>query len=236
MEPKLITFRKFDDIALAYTLVELLKEHNIPYLLEEVPTTFDLGFRTIDPALKENLLKIRSSDFDRVNQLLKEQAAIEINNVEADYYLFGFSDDELIEVLSKADEWGAFDILLAEKILTDRGKNFSNETIITLNKQRLEELRKPEISQILWVMIGYICAIGGGILGIFIGWHLFSQKKTLPNGEKVFEYNEDDRKHGKRIFYISVTVFALLFIAKMVGIFLGLPFLSFPDLFWTRSY
>ena len=236
MEPELITFRKFDDIALAYNLVELLKKHDITNLLEEVPTTFDPAFRTIDPALKEQLLKIKSSDFIRVNQLLKEEAINDIQNIEDDYPLFSFSDDELVDILAKADEWNAFDVSLAEKILADRGKSISGETILALNVKRIEELRKPETSQAVWIVIGYLCALCGGILGIFIGWHLSWQKKTLPNGEKVFEYNDGDRKHGKHIFYISVVVSSFFFIAKMVGLITGVPFFSFTDIFFARYF
>jgi hypothetical protein len=34
--------------------------------------------------------------------------------VDKDYYLFAFSDSELIELIRKQDEWGSFDIELAK--------------------------------------------------------------------------------------------------------------------------
>ena len=44
--------------------------------------------------------------------------------------------------------------------------------------------------------MGYFFTIIGGLLGIFIGYSLFTVKKTLPNGKKVYSYSENDRKHG----------------------------------------
>lgn len=38
-----------------------------------------------------------------------------------------------------------------------------------------------------------------------MGWHLYTLKKTLPNGEKVFIYNNQDRKHGWKIFILGIT-------------------------------
>ncbi len=57
------------------------------------------------------------------------------------------------------------------------------------------------------------------IIGLFIGWHLMSYKKTLPDGERVYGYNETDRKHAKRIFYIGIVVLVICIIYKIVPCF-----------------
>ena len=72
-----------------------------------------------------------------------------------------------------------------------------------LQEERLIQLTEPEKSQIEWILIGYVCAFLGGLLGIFIGWHLKAFKKTLPNGEKVLNYSPSDRIHGERIYAIG---------------------------------
>jgi hypothetical protein len=221
MKPELITFRTFNDIALANNLVLLLEKHQIIYQLEELKNPFDPAFRINDPTLTEYAVKISNTDFEQVNQILNDSVAANLDDVESDYYLFDFTDDELMEILVKPDEWNAFDFLLARKILADRGKNVTDESILNFGNKRIEELRKPEPSQNFWIVIGYICALCGGILGVFIGWHLSSYKKTLPNGERVFEYSENDRKHGKRILYLSIPIFILFFILKMLSTIYG---------------
>jgi hypothetical protein len=45
----------------------------------------------------------------------------------------------------------------------------------------------------------------GGVLGFFIGWQFVDKgKKTLPNGEQVYNHTDGDRQHGKWICYLSV--------------------------------
>ena len=219
MEPEFITFRKFTDSVLANELVEQMAQHHIKYYMEE-------NLAVINPLLAYNndtsieySVKIKAADFERVNKFLKDNEGENINAIDKGYYLFDFTDDELIDLLSKADEWSSFDVALAQKILTERGKSVDEETISSLNKKRLEELKKTDPPQTFWIFLGYLAGIAGGILGIFIGWHLASFKKTLPDGERIYGYNENDRRHGKRIFYLSIIVFAVYFIYRMAQMF-----------------
>ena len=99
--------------------------------------------------------------------------------------------------------------MLARKILAERGKVVSDEAISAIHEERIEELKSPEPPQTSWIIIGYLFALLGGVLGIFIGWHLMTYKKTLPDGERVYDYTERDRKQGRIIFYLAVIVTAL---------------------------
>ncbi|MDB5013033.1 MAG: hypothetical protein JWQ25_1235, partial [Daejeonella sp.] len=73
----------------------------------------------------------------------------------------------------------------------------------------IEELAKPEDSQKTWIIAGYIFSFLGGLLGIFIVWHLVSHKKTLPNGDSVYGYSVEDRKHGNRILIWGIIIFVI---------------------------
>jgi hypothetical protein len=212
MESEFITYQKFNDVALANELAELLEEHNIPYLIEEDTSGFDPSM-VMSNAQVDYAVKIQQKDFNQVNELQKKYEEKNIEGIDKDYYLFSFTDDELLEVVTKADEWSTFDVVLARKILTDRGKNISDADLAKINQQRIEELKVPETGQTTWIILGYIFALVGGVLGLFIGWHLKSHKKTLPDGEKVYAYTEADRWHGKIIFYIAVvgTIIGLIY-------------------------
>jgi len=203
MTPNFITYQKFNDSALANDLAELLEEHQIPYFIQEETSGFDPSL-VMSNAAVDYAIKVKSEDFEKVNQLRREYEAKNLDEIEKDYYLFSFTDDELMEVLNKADEWSIFDVVLARKILTERGKDISDADITAINEKRIEELKAPESGQSIWIIIGYICALMGGVLGLFIGWHLKSHKKTLPDGEKVYAYTEQDRWHGKVIFCVAI--------------------------------
>ena len=122
---------------------------------------------------------------------------------------------ELYDILLKSDEWNKFDYSLAQKILRDRGKNIDKELLDSLKKQRLEDLAKPDENQKPWIIAGYVFALLGGFLGLIIGYFLWTSKKTLPNGQKVYSYSSNDRKHGKYIFYIALIIFPSALLLKV---------------------
>lgn len=203
---------------MANEFTEQLQQHNIEYYVEEESPTFDPSF-ALNNALKVYAVKIKNDDFEIVTQLLKEDESEDVTEIGKDYYLYSFTDDELMEVINKADEWSPFDFVLARKILADRGKEISDAAIKKINEKRIDELKVPEAPQTSWIVIGYICAFAGGVLGIFIGYHLMTYKKTLPDGERVYDYLESDRMHGKWIFYIGIVVLVLAVGYKLGEIF-----------------
>lgn len=198
-----ITFQKFSDPGEALNLLDLLKEQQIEGVFEDCSASFDPTFSN-SGLNKEYRVKLLKSDFEPARQLLLKLHASQLENVDPGYYLFDFTDEELIEILNKQNEWSHFDFLLAQKILKDRGKDFDPDEIEKLWKKRITELAVPERKQTGWIIFGYICALAGGLLGIFIGWYLSTHKKTLPNGNIVYAYSQPDRKHGSLILMLGV--------------------------------
>jgi hypothetical protein len=46
----------------------------------------------------------------------------------------------------------------------------------------------------------------GGAIGIAVGLNLWTMKKTLPNGERVYVYAEKDRIQGQIITVVGIVV------------------------------
>ncbi len=202
-ENQFLTYQKFTDQSEAKELSDLMTKNNIDFQFEDTSASFDPTF-TNSELSKEYRVKLKKQDFEKADKILIDISRQKLDIVDSDYYLFDFTDQELIEILVKSDEWGKFDYLLAQKILKDRGQEVSKELLETLRKQRIEELAKPEDGQRTWIIAGYVFSILGGLLGLFIGWHLLSHKKTLPNGDRVYGYSIEDRKHGNRIFILGI--------------------------------
>jgi hypothetical protein len=197
------TFQKFNDPDLAGVIARKLRELNIPSQVVDENPNFNPSFvnNVVEPTIH---LKVRSGDFDRAHQALEEYYRQQLNDVDPDYYLFSFSDTELLDIVAKPDEWGHFDYALAKKLLADRGLTITPATAEELKQQRLKELALPERAHTGWIIAGYICAILGGFFGLIIGYVFAYTKKTLPNGGTVYVYPDQARHHGKRIFFIGI--------------------------------
>lgn len=202
MKEEFIIFQKFNTESLAVDFGTLLNQNKIENLVQNISINFD-PILSNNEFGKEYCIKIKKVDFEKANDILREKAKAEINEIQDDYYLLSFSDEELIDVIEKSDEWNKFDVELAHKLLKDRGNEITEEQINEIKKKRITELSKPEEGQNIYIIIGYISSFLGGFLGVFIGWHLLTYKKTLPNGNRIYAYSENDRKQGNRILILG---------------------------------
>lgn len=198
-------FKKFSTLEQANELKELLNENGIESLLTDNILPFDVTFSG-NTLHHEYEIKIQQSDFKKAEEILEKNAENLIDGIDKDYYLFEFTNEELYEILLKPDEWNELDYTLSQQILKQRGKSVDKELLNSLKNERLKDLAKPEANQKPWIIAGYILSLSGGFLGLIIGYSLWTSKKTLPDGQKVYSYSTNDRKHGKYIFYIGLIV------------------------------
>lgn len=214
MTEDLRTFKTFNDIELAEGLADVLEKHNISSVIEEDVLNFDPSYAN-HPLNKDYRLKIRQEDFQKANKALQEFYKTELDNVAPDYYLFDFSDEELMDIISKPDEWGEFDFLLAQQILDKKGKTITQERIEKLKQERIREVAQPEKTDNSLIITGYITAVFFPPAGIFIGLLMAYSKKTLPDGNIVYTYNKIQTKHGEIIWVIASVFMGL----NLIGAF-----------------
>jgi len=214
MNQSYAVFKKFPDFDQAKEVSEFLTKNGIPTILGDNVPPVDITFsgNTIQHQIE---IRIQQKDFEKAQELLEKQAKILTENIEEDYYLLDFTNEELYEILLNADEWNEFDYVLAQKLLTERGKPISKELLDTLKAERIKKLAKPDEGQTFWIVLGYIFSILGGFVGIIIGYFLMTSKKTLPNGQKVYSYKKTDRTHGTYIFYLGIITVPVLLIYKV---------------------
>ncbi|OOV16979.1 hypothetical protein [Flavobacterium sp. LM4] len=215
MTENLTVFQSFPTLSQAREVESLLNENNIKTVLADNIPPLDVTFSG-STLQNQYEIKIDLSDFEKAGAVIEKDAENILDKIDPDYYLLSFTNEELYEVLLKSDEWNIFDYKLAQKILKSRGKSIDSEMLASLKKQRLEILAKPDENQKPWILAGYLFSFLGGGIGIVIGYSLWTSKKTLPNGDRVYSYNETDRKHGKTIFIIGLIVFPLALILKIL--------------------
>jgi hypothetical protein len=208
-----VLFQSFFTEDEATSVIDPLKENGIDYQLERSKELLDRAFIG-DNLEKKIFLKIRSSDFFKANEILDARILQNITALEKDYYLFSFTNDELIEILRKPDEWSRQDFLIARKILDERGQHINEEVIKDLKSKRINELSREESEPTFTIITGYILALIFSIVGLFFGLTFLTAKKNIPNGKKVFTYSRNTRKHGRNIVILSA---ASLFLLVMNG-------------------
>jgi hypothetical protein len=215
MTEELSIFRRFPSPAQAIELIELLHEVDIKAVLGDNRAPVDVTFAG---NTHQDMFEVRiaPTDFEKAEALLEKVDANLADHVPKDYYLFAFSDDELYDILVKPDEWGDLDYSLAQQLLAKRGKPVDEQELKALKDARISQVSKPEKSNRPWIIAGYIFAVFGGFLGIIIGYFLWTSKKTLPNGQKVYSYNTKDRKDGKIIFFIGLIFFVVGLLLKVL--------------------
>jgi len=201
-------YKKYFEAEQAEAMADLLKKHNIDFEISQDRDSLDSlygdnHFKTV------YFVKLEPAFFEAADNLLLAESENEANQDDPDHYLHSFTDDELVEILEKPDEWNALDYQRARKILEVRGKKIDIKVIESFKSKRIKELAKPEEVLPVWIHIGYFLVALGGVVGLFIGWHLYASKKTLPDGRQIYTYKADDRKHGMRIIILGVIMFLI---------------------------
>jgi len=215
-----LTFEKFNDPELAATIASQLDMHGISSRIVNEAPVFDPTFanNNFEPTIQ---LKLRPHDFSKARIALDQHYQEQLADIEPDYYLFSFSDAELLDLVKNADEWGPLDYALAKHLLAEHGSPVSPEQEASFQQERIKILTKPESSQLRWIIAGYIAAFFfGGLAGIILGYILGYLKKTLPDGHQVYVYSSSTRKHGKRIMVISV-IFSIYWIWSLMKVSLA---------------
>jgi hypothetical protein len=210
-----VVYKKFVDEEPAQALIQELNANNIETEMAHDRESLDSLYGQKVFA-KQYFVKIKHSDIVRADALLEEQSKKQLDSVDKDHYLFTFTNDELHEIMEKPDEWNEFDFQLARKILAERGHTVDESTIAQLKNERFKSLAEPMKSNPSWVIIGYVLAILGGIIGTIMGWHMSTHKKPLPNGQVTYAFTKSDRAHGRIIMVIGIVVIALGVISRVL--------------------
>lgn len=199
-----LTFKRYTDKTDLKIVCDKLKTNSIVFEIEDNTGSLDSNFGNTEFSVNY-VLKIRQVDFEKANNIIEQLTENQLLIINKDHFLFDFSNEELIDVIKKRDEWGDDNYVLAKNILKERGNNLDPEFIKDLELERIKELSKPQDgNETLGKVIGYISAILGGPLGLLIGYYLLNFKKTLPNGESVCYYSEELRKHGRIMIFIGL--------------------------------
>jgi len=163
MTTPLHIFRTYASSAAAEPLLTLLDQHHIPY-----ETRVDTGQPAFDPTFAYNapyaqlIVLIRSDDIAVVTQLEDQLNAQLISQVAPDHYLFTFSDEELLDVVTEPDSWSSFDVELATQLLQKR------EVRVSADAQTLRSsMPPPRHTMQRWLVVGRVLMVLIGLAALY---------------------------------------------------------------------
>lgn len=199
------TYRSFDSRVEAAAMQALLSKNGIPSSLEENKTVFDTAIVGV-PNTQSFIVKIPQDNFLTANAVLEQAVNLDELEVEDDYYLLSFSDQELLDLVKKKDEWGEFDYALARKLLAERGIPLTDVDVKRMEKERVQTLLKADAVRVEYIIAGYLVAVFSTLIAVAVGLYLVTAYRRLPDGRTAHKYNDRARLHGKCIMALSVLV------------------------------
>lgn len=211
-----LRYQTFPSEQAARPFLELLRQHEVPF-----ETSVDSGQPDFDPTMAFNrtyatfVVSLHGPDFEWVRRLEEDAHREALATLSPDHYLFGFTDVELFNILTNPLEWSSLDVILAGQLLRQRGRDVSADTIRLLREHRLAADAQPERSSKGRIIWGYLLALLGGVIGIFIGWELHASKRTLSDGRQVPAYPAAERAHGLRIMVLGIVSFLCWFAVRV---------------------
>jgi hypothetical protein len=205
-------YRSFESKENAKAFTEFLTENEVEFLVDSPEVLIDksivgTGF------LPKITLKIKSQDFEKVNELIAAQVEDTDIAAEGDY-LNELNDEELTDILKNPDEWSIEDGIVAKKILAERGITYSDTEISTFKNDKLQQIRVGKKASPLTLILYFLCILVGFYIGIFftlagigMGYYYGYGTSTDINGKKYFAYDKETQRYGKIILYVGLVGF-----------------------------
>lgn len=204
---QLVLLREFRDEESLREFIVLLKKSDIEFILHDSASGFDASFAFnkttrfwqiwVDQTQEEHA-RLISDQFDHeiIDQLTE------------DYYLFSFTNKELLDLLNHPEEWSSIDVLLAKKLLDREGIPIDSDEIASKIQLSKTASDKSESVPQYVIVAGYIFSVIGGAFGLAIALTLLFSKKTTSNGERIQRFDNATRNQA----YLMLAVFVIVLI------------------------
>jgi len=215
MDSEFIAYKKLTDLQSAEEISNELTKNGIECHLQDDMQSYVkvVGYNQINPGVTIN---IKSQDFSKADKILDAYFSAEISDVDKDYYLFQFSDEELKEIIANPQEWGIFDFQLAKKLLETKGVTYSEEYFDSQKQTIIKTLSKIKKISLYKLVLGYLLAFLFPPAGMLNGFLILNNRNILPDGKKFYLYSEKDRMHGKVILTLSIIWLSTLIVGSIV--------------------
>lgn len=217
---KTIVYDEFFDANEAMDFIDFLQKNNFPYHAfrptKNIGDSVILGYQIPQPIV---VIKVLETELEKIDELREQYIMSSINEAVIDEHVFNqFTNDELMNVLSESEKWHFMDWVIAKRLLEKRNVSITENDVITWQNNYKEKLYKPKtikplllfftgITCILFPLLGSTLTLAFALPFPFFLW----QSKTKIGSHRLFTYDENTRKWGAIIFFLSLFVFLIYF-------------------------
>lgn len=153
---KFIEFQRFLDIEASTELIDILESNQIEYIIDDSGTRFDMAASSISPLDNQIIVKIKESDFEKVNNLTSNiTSSVDETINDNDHFLYSFSDIDIIDVIANPSDWNEEEVILAKQISKQRNLKPTAESIRSVRKDKITEDTKKLIETKNRISSGY---------------------------------------------------------------------------------
>jgi len=127
------------------------------------------------------------------------------------------ANTELLHIFSNSDQYQDEYMAIVLKELEDRGVSYDNLKLKKKHKEVfvLEQAKKGEPGNPIFIAIGFISVLLGGILGIVAGWiYFFSKNEEVDN--ETYYYDSKTRDLGMCMMVLGIIVFIISIAYKFI--------------------
>ncbi|RYD37654.1 MAG: hypothetical protein EOP87_03080 [Verrucomicrobiaceae bacterium] len=215
MSAPLVELQRCRDSASVEDLVRILEAAGIPHRLGTDAACVDVS--SIGTGSEAQVIvSVRQADFEAAREAM-ERDSLEVD-LPDDHYLRTFTDEEIEEIVAKPDEWSAFDVAHARRLMKQRGIVPARVEALReeYQQEKLRRLRAGVRASTRLLLLGWCATLLGGLLGFVIGFSLCYSTEKTPEGE-VPTYDAWSREMGKCMLLISCLTSILTFIWLLIG-------------------
>lgn len=210
-----VALREFNDRESLRDMVYLLDAAQISFRVDDSKSRFDVTYAH-DDSRRSYRIEVAPSDKEKALGVFLESDRKVVNELPDHYYLFHYSDDELKTVIIRSFEWNSIDVLLAEKLLIERGINPDKEELLRLQQEALIANDTSEKVPPLMLVLGYLfcltvdsSGLSPDFFGLVLAIVILTAKKTTSQGNKINMFDQTTQKRAT--YLLGVYILSILF-------------------------
>ncbi len=196
---ELVRTKSGDELA---AVVETLTNAGVPHRVAGTRAGFDITEVGRGDFPADMLVMVPYTEVKAARAAL--EASFAESELPKDHFLHTSTDEELLEILAKPEDWDPYLVLHARRLADARGTKLTAK-VETKVAQLTEEQTRGFPAQPWQLILGWAAVAFGGVLGIIIGYSLAYSKEKNLSGE-YFTYDEATRETGSMMLWCGLAM------------------------------